>query len=131
MQEGKLWLAGRELQKLTVLPTENQLSVEAMDQDFHGDVFDAPLASAGEILDAVDDPHLVTEVGAFNLELNLDPQPSVATLQRLEDATHEHLARVRSAANERGVAGAGRDPADHRHVRSRAANMVTRSATTD
>jgi outer membrane protein assembly factor BamB len=47
VHDGKLWLAGRELQKLTVLPTENQLTVEAMDQDFHGDVFDAPLAAAG------------------------------------------------------------------------------------
>lgn len=48
LHDGKLWLAGRDLQKLTVLPTENQLSVEAMDQDFHGDVFDAPLVSAGQ-----------------------------------------------------------------------------------
>jgi outer membrane protein assembly factor BamB len=50
VHDGKLWLAGRELQKLTVLPTENQLAVEAMDQDFHGDVFDAPLASAENLV---------------------------------------------------------------------------------
>src|SRR6476619_1043042 len=33
-----------------------------------------PAPVALELLDAVDDPHFVTAVGAFNLEVNLDPQ---------------------------------------------------------
>ena len=33
-----------------------------------------PAPVALEMLDAVDDPHFTTELGAFNLEVNLDPQ---------------------------------------------------------
>ena len=63
-----------------------------------------PAPVALEILDAVDDPHLVTEVGAFNLELNLDPQAFVGTcFSAMEAQLNELLARVRSVANERGV----------------------------
>ncbi len=63
-----------------------------------------PAPVALEILDAVDDPHLVTEVGAFNLELNLDPQGFGGNcFSAMEAQLNELLARVRSVANERGV----------------------------
>ena len=38
-----------------------------------------PSACALELLEAVDDPHFTTEIGAFNLEANLDPQPFEGT----------------------------------------------------
>ena len=63
-----------------------------------------PAPVALEILDAVDDPHLVTEVGAFNLELNLDPQGFGGNcFSAMEAQLNELLGRVRSVANERGV----------------------------
>ena len=63
-----------------------------------------PAPVALEILDAVDDPHLVTEVGAFNLELNLDPQAFGGNcFSAMEAQLNELLGRVRSVANERGV----------------------------
>ncbi|NND76482.1 MAG: CBS domain-containing protein [Ilumatobacter sp.] len=34
-----------------------------------------PSAVALELLALIDDPHFTTEIGAFNLEVNLDPQP--------------------------------------------------------
>ncbi len=34
-----------------------------------------PSPSAIEVLEAIDEPHFTNEIGAFNLEVNLDPQP--------------------------------------------------------
>jgi outer membrane protein assembly factor BamB len=50
LEQGQLWVAGRQLMKLTVLPTENQLSVASLDHDHQGDAFDAPLAVVGEAI---------------------------------------------------------------------------------
>lgn len=50
LHEGKLWLAARDLSKSTILPTENQLAVESLGKDYHGDAFDAPLASVGKLV---------------------------------------------------------------------------------
>jgi CBS domain-containing protein/gamma-glutamyl:cysteine ligase YbdK (ATP-grasp superfamily) len=63
-----------------------------------------PAPVALELLDAVDDPHVVTEVGAFNLEVNLDPQPFGGDcLSRLEAQLHELLDRLRAVAGGRGI----------------------------
>ena len=63
-----------------------------------------PAPVALEILDAVDDPHFTTELGAFNLELNLDPQGFGGDcFSAMEAQLNELLAQVRSVANERGV----------------------------
>ena len=40
-----------------------------VDHEFH------PAPAALAVLHAMDDPHVTTELGAFNLELNADPQP--------------------------------------------------------
>jgi outer membrane protein assembly factor BamB len=50
LADGKLWLAGQQLMKLTILPTENQLAVESMDRDYEGDAFDAPLQQVDSLL---------------------------------------------------------------------------------
>src|SRR5690606_37354424 len=40
-----------------------------VDREYH------PAPGALKVLEAMDDPHVTTELGAFNLELNADPQP--------------------------------------------------------
>jgi CBS domain-containing protein/gamma-glutamyl:cysteine ligase YbdK (ATP-grasp superfamily) len=63
-----------------------------------------PAPVALELLEAVDDPHFVTEVGAFNLEVNLDPQSFQGDcLRRVETQLDGLLHRVRTVAGERGV----------------------------
>jgi CBS domain-containing protein/gamma-glutamyl:cysteine ligase YbdK (ATP-grasp superfamily) len=63
-----------------------------------------PAPVALEVLEAVDDPHFVTEVGAFNLEINLDPQDFTGDcLRRVEDQLNSLLDRLRSVAGDRGV----------------------------
>lgn len=60
-----------------------------------------PSPIAIELLEAIDDPHFTTEVGAFNLEANLDPQPFGGSC--LRDTHHqlgELLARARRSAKE-------------------------------
>jgi CBS domain-containing protein len=62
----------------------------------------APLAM--EILAALDDPHFTTELGRFNLEINLDPLSFGGDcLSRLEADLGRLLAKVRSVADERGA----------------------------
>jgi CBS domain-containing protein len=56
------------------------------------------------VLEALGDPHATTELGLFQLELNLEPLPCVGdALSRLERALEERLARVRTAAAALGV----------------------------
>jgi len=63
-----------------------------------------PAPFALELLAEVDDPHLVTEVGAFNLELNLDPEPFHGNcLSAMEHQLNTLLDRVRAAAADLGV----------------------------
>jgi CBS domain-containing protein len=63
-----------------------------------------PAPVALEILDAIGDPHFVTEVGAFNLELNLDPQAfDGGCFSRLQTQLDELLAKARGVAGERGI----------------------------
>lgn len=50
LHEGKLWLAAKQLTKLAILPTENQLAVESMESDYAGDAFDAPLQAVGQLV---------------------------------------------------------------------------------
>jgi outer membrane protein assembly factor BamB len=50
MRDGKLWLGANQLQKLTILPTENRLSVESTDNDYAGDAFDAPLQTVDQFV---------------------------------------------------------------------------------
>ena len=56
MLEGHLWLAGKQLTKLAILPTENQLSVRSMERDYHGDAFDNPLQAVGKLVISVRRP---------------------------------------------------------------------------
>jgi outer membrane protein assembly factor BamB len=50
LREGHLWMAGNQLQKLAILPTGEQLSVRSLERDYQGDVFDAPLATVGNLV---------------------------------------------------------------------------------
>lgn len=54
-----------------------------------------PASAATEVLDAIDDPAFTTELGQFNLELNLDPLTfGGSCLGDLERALDEKLARL-------------------------------------
>ncbi|MEO6651477.1 MAG: CBS domain-containing protein [Ilumatobacteraceae bacterium] len=58
-----------------------------------------PSPIAIEMLDEIDDPHFTTEVGAFNLEVNLDPQPFGGTcLGDMHRQLDELLLHARRAA---------------------------------
>ncbi len=50
LHEGHLWMAGRQLAKLAILPTGNQLSVRSLQRDYQGDAFDYPLQLAGQLI---------------------------------------------------------------------------------
>lgn len=61
----------------------------------------APAPGALKMLDKLDDPHFTTELGLFNLELNLDPQPFVGDgIARMEKQLVDLLEKTRSAAAE-------------------------------
>ena len=47
LHDGHLWIAGRQLMKLAVLPTGNQLAVRSLDRDYQGDAFDYPIQAIG------------------------------------------------------------------------------------
>ncbi len=47
LQDGNVWVAGRELTKLAILPTGNRIQVRNLDNDFSGDVFDNSLQLIG------------------------------------------------------------------------------------
>jgi gamma-glutamyl:cysteine ligase YbdK (ATP-grasp superfamily) len=62
----------------------------------------APLAM--EVLGAIDDPHFTTELGHFNLEINLDPREFGGDcLSRMERDLNALLANVRGAARAQGA----------------------------
>ncbi len=61
----------------------------------------SPAPGALKMLEKLDDPHFTTELGLFNLELNLDPQPfSGDGIARLEQQLVELLEKTRRAATE-------------------------------
>lgn len=63
-----------------------------------------PAPVALEILEAIEDPHFTTELGRFNLEINLDPLPFADNcLSHLEQDLHELLQRLRTVAHRQGV----------------------------
>lgn len=63
-----------------------------------------PAMLAMELLERVADPHYTTELGLFNLEINLDPLRFEGDcLSRLEGQLESTLERLRSAAHERGA----------------------------
>jgi CBS domain-containing protein/gamma-glutamylcysteine synthetase len=63
-----------------------------------------PAPGALELLAAITDTHFTTEVGAFNLELNLDPQDFKGdSLRRVEQQLDELLALARACANAAGL----------------------------
>jgi len=63
-----------------------------------------PAPVAMEILEAVDDAHFTTELGRFNLEINLDPlELGGDCLARMERELNALLAKVRSIAHAHGV----------------------------
>ncbi len=62
----------------------------------------APLAL--EILDEVNDPHLTTEIGLFNLEINLDPLVFGGDcFSRMEQQLNDLLQKVRGIAKDCGA----------------------------
>ena len=62
----------------------------------------APLAL--DILERIDDPHYTTELGLFNLEINLDPLVFEGDcLSQLEGQLNRSLAAVRAAAHQCGA----------------------------
>ena len=62
--------------------------------DRHG----RPAPLSPEILDSIADPHFTTELGRFNLEVNLDPQDYTGgCLNRMETQVHQMLAKARRA----------------------------------
>lgn len=57
-----------------------------------------------ELLDAVEDAHFTTELGRFNLEINLDPLPFTGDcLSQLERDLNELLTKLRATAHHQGV----------------------------
>ncbi len=63
-----------------------------------------PAPMAIEILAEVDDPHFTTELGRFNLEINLDPlELGGDSLGRMEHELNALLAKVRSIAHAHGA----------------------------
>jgi CBS domain-containing protein/gamma-glutamylcysteine synthetase len=63
-----------------------------------------PACVAPDLLQRLDDPHFTTELGLFNLELNLDPQLFGGDcLSRMERQLEELLGRLRRAAAESEV----------------------------
>jgi CBS domain-containing protein len=62
-----------------------------------------PAGLALEVLEELDDPHFTTELGKFNLEVNLDPQAFGGDcLSRLESQLNELLTKARDAAHRCG-----------------------------
>ena len=62
-----------------------------------------PAGLALEVLDEIDDPHFTTELGKFNLEVNLDPLDFGGDcLSRLESQLSEMLTKAREAAHRCG-----------------------------
>ena len=60
-----------------------------------------PSPVAVELLAAIDEPHFTTEIGAFNLEANLDPQPFAGScLRDLHHQLDELLQHAQRAASE-------------------------------
>jgi CBS domain-containing protein/gamma-glutamyl:cysteine ligase YbdK (ATP-grasp superfamily) len=63
-----------------------------------------PCSMAPELLAAVNDPRLTTEIGKFNLEANLSPYLFTdRCLSAMEQELTEVLARARAAAQQRGA----------------------------
>jgi CBS domain-containing protein len=63
-----------------------------------------PAPVAMEILQTIDDPHVTTELGRFNLEINLDPLDMGGDcLARMERDLYALLARVRAVAHSHGA----------------------------
>ncbi len=63
-----------------------------------------PATAALELLDRLQDPHFTTELGLFNLELNLDPQLFGGDcLRKMELQLNELLGKLRSVADDMGV----------------------------
>src|SRR5215469_1393862 len=63
-----------------------------------------PAPVAMEILEAANDPHFATELGRFNLEINLDPlELGGDCLARMEHELNALLAKVRAIAHARGA----------------------------
>lgn len=63
-----------------------------------------PAPVAMEILEAVDDPHFTTELGLFNLEINLDPlELGGDCLTRMERELSTLLAKLRAVAHTHGA----------------------------
>ncbi|HEY8430702.1 MAG TPA: CBS domain-containing protein [Sandaracinaceae bacterium] len=61
-----------------------------VDREYH------PAPGALKVLEAMDDPHVTTELGLFNLELNVDPQPFTGRgLANMEAQLTELLERLR------------------------------------
>lgn len=50
LQKGHVWMAGMELNKLAILPTENRLPVRDLEKDYSGDTFDHPLHLVDDLL---------------------------------------------------------------------------------
>ena len=63
-----------------------------------------PAPVAMDILDIIEDPHFTTELGRFNLEINLDPLPFTNTcLSTLERDLTELLQKLRTVTHRQGV----------------------------
>jgi outer membrane protein assembly factor BamB len=50
LHDGHLWVAARDLTKLAILPTGNQLTVRSIERDYRGDAFDYPLQAIGNLV---------------------------------------------------------------------------------
>ncbi len=63
-----------------------------------------PAPVAMEVLEISDDPNLTTELGKFNLEINLEPELFVdRCLNNLEQQLNQRLARVRESVHQVGA----------------------------
>ena len=99
----------RDLQALDRMLAEKMFETDVMrigaeQEMFIVDTSWQPSPNALEVLAGIADGHFTTEVGAFNLELNLDPQVFEGDcLRRLETQLDELLAMARQVAGAVGL----------------------------
>jgi outer membrane protein assembly factor BamB len=77
LHEGHLWLAGRQMTKLAILPTGNQLPVRALERDYRGDAFDYPLQAAGDLVIHLRRP--ASQAGAIVAAMHAEAGPTWET----------------------------------------------------
>ena len=114
------------LREYTFARDEPMTGVEVELNLVDGDL--VPALRGRQVLDAINGTEFQSELGRWNLELNLPPRPLPGDEWRqFEHQLTDHLGLARSAAGHvRGPAGRHRDPADDRAATPRRRRPVHR-----